>query len=68
VQVKQRQRRQKAQVKEPTSEQDERLQRQALADQKRRMIKELQEREDALQKQNSETTQNSEDKGESEQQ
>ena len=55
VQVKQRQRRQKAQVKEPTSEQDERLQRQALADQKRRMIKEMQEQEEALQKLSSET-------------
>ena len=49
VQIKARQKRQKAYLKEPApSELDERMQRQALADQKRRLMKELQEREDAL--------------------
>lgn len=51
VQVKARPKRQKAYLKESMpSESDERMQRQALADQKRRLMKELQERE-ALQKQ-----------------
>lgn len=47
-----RRRRQKAYLKEPTpSGFDERMQRQALADQKRRLMKELQEREEAQQTQ-----------------
>ena len=44
------------------SELDERMQRQALADQKRKLMKELQEREKALEKQESTSTPSHENK------